>query len=96
MPREVKAFKLSSGEEIIARVEEDNEDTYVLDHPNMIGLVPAADGSGVAIQLMPWLAANQDGKATVNKRHIIAEVVPDSRLERGFLERTSGIQMLTR
>lgn len=89
MTQEVIGLKLSSGEEIIARVVERNEDTIVLDRPNMVGLVPTKEG--VSIQLMPWLASNQDGKPIVSLAHVVAEVTPDVQLEKGYLSKTSGI-----
>ena len=87
---EVIGLKLSSGEEIISRVVERNEDTIVLDRPNMVGLAPMKDGS-VSIQLMPWLASNQDGQPAVSLAHVVAEVAPALELEKGYLSKTSGI-----
>ena len=90
----VFAFKLSSGEELISRVIKRTEDEIVLDRPNMIGLAPAQGGMGISIQLMPWMASNQDGEITVKRSHIIAETKPNEELEKGYLSRTSGIALV--
>jgi len=94
MSEKVIAIKLVSGEEIISRVKERNDTFLVLDRPNMIGLAPAQGGMGISIQLMPWMASNQDGDITVFVEHIVAETTPDAELEKGYLTRTSGIALV--
>ena len=90
MAEEVKAFKLSSGEEIISRVVKTTPDAYELDRPNMIGLAPIPQGNGIGIQLMPWFASNQDGIVKVWREHVVAETTPTDELAKGYLEKTSG------
>lgn len=91
---EVKSFKLSSGEEIITRVLDEKGDDYItVDRPNMVGLAPAPDGQGIAVQLMPWLASDQEGKAKLYLSAIVAELAPNKELEKGYLQRTSLIAM---
>lgn len=90
---EIITLKLSSGEEIITRVVERDETTITLDRPNMIGLVPAGPDGQVGIQLVPWVASNQDGEIKVNLAHVVAETVPASELEKGYLQRTSAIAL---
>lgn len=94
MSEEVITLKLSSGEEIISRVKSRclENDTIVLDRPNMIGLAPGPDGQ-VGIQLMPWVASNQDGEITVFTSHIVGEAKPIEELEKGYIQRTSTIAL---
>lgn len=92
MSEKVIAIKLVSGEEIISRVKNRNETFMVLDRPNMIGLT--ATPEGVAIQLAPWMASNQDGEITVFTDHIVGETKPNAELEKGYLTRTSGIALI--
>ncbi len=94
MTQEVKSLKLTTGEEIISRVKTRNDTFLILDRPNMIGLAPAQGGMGITIQLMPWMASNQDGDITVFVKHIVAETKPDEELEKGYLSRTSGIALV--
>ncbi len=90
----VITLKLSSGEEIISRVVKRDETTIILDRPNMIGMVPAGPDGQVGIQLLPWIASNQDSKEVkVSLAHIVAEIVPNDELEKGYLQRTSGIAL---
>ncbi|KKM24952.1 hypothetical protein LCGC14_1599930 [marine sediment metagenome] len=93
MTEEVIALKLTSGEEIISRVVSRTEEIIILDRPNMIGLAAAPDG-GVAIQLMPWMASNQDSEITVFTNHIVGQTKPNAELEKGYLSRTSGIALI--
>ncbi len=92
---EVAAFKLASGEEIITRVaERDESKNYIIvDRPNMIGIAQAPNGAGLAVQLMPWMASNQEGSAKLYVSNIVAEIKPNDELEKGYLQRTSGIAM---
>ena len=92
---EVKSFKLSSGDEIITRViTGESGDGYItVDRPNMLGLAPSPDGKGIAVQLMPWLASDQEGKGKLYLSAIVAEIVPNKELEAGYLQRTSLIAM---
>lgn len=92
---EVASFKLTSGEEIITRVAERNEEEgyIVVDRPNMVGIAQAPNGAGLAVQLMPWFASDQEGSAKVFINHIVAEIKPNEELEKGYLQRTSGIAM---
>ena len=92
MSQEVIALKLSTGEEIIARVKA-REDYFVLDRPNLIGLAPHPDGRGVGIQMMPWLASNQAGEVKVTYSHIVAETEPHEDLVKGYLKQTTGIEL---
>ena len=93
MSQKVIALKLSSSEEIIARVEHSTDEAYTLSKPMMIGLAPSPDGSGVGIQMMPWVAANQDGSVHLFKSHIVAETTPHEELEKGYIQQTTGIAL---
>ncbi len=93
MSEKIIALKLSSGEEIIARVKDVSHDTFTLDRPMIVGVVQAQDGS-LIIQIVPWLASNQDGSCKVNRNLVVAEIEPNAELEKGYLTKTSGIQLV--
>lgn len=97
MTENVQVFKLSTGEEIIARVIRwvpDNE-TVVLDRARTVITVPAPDGQSLMIRMIPTLASNQDGEIELNDNHIVFKVSPNKELEKGYLESTTGLQLLT-
>ena len=90
---EVISIKLSTSEELIARVVERKEDSIVLDRPLAIGLVQGPQG--VSMQLIPFMASNQDGEITISNNHIVAETTPAKELEDGYLQQTSPIDTQT-
>ena len=92
----VKSFKLSTGEEIIARVERRviENDTIVVSHPRAIMLVGDPSRGQMGMTLVPWMASNQDGEVVLSGAHVVAETDPASDLEKGYLENTSGLQLL--
>lgn len=92
MSQEVISLKLSTGEELIGRLESDDLDAFVLDRPSLIALAPNQDGS-IGIRLMPWLAGNQDASVIIYKTHVVAQVSPNKELAKGYLQETSGIQL---
>ena len=90
---EVRVFKISTGEELISRIKEDNGDSYVLEQPRVVAIAPQANGQ-VSVTLIPLFASNQDGDATLHKAHIVGE--PDrinDELEKGYVEQTTGIAL---
>ena len=91
---EVISLKLSTSEELVARIVERKEDSIVLDRPRAIGLTQSSDGS-VGMQLIPFMASNQDGTITVFNNHIVAETTPTKELENGYLNQTSAIDTQT-
>ena len=94
MSTEVISLKISTSEELIARVVERKDDSIVLDQPRAIGLTQGQDGS-VGMQLIPFMASNQDGEITVYNNHIVAETTPAKELEEGYLQQTSLIDLGT-
>ena len=94
MSQKIIALKLTSGEEIIARLEEHDEETLTLDRPMTLGIgASPEDPRRPVIQMMPWLVSNQDGNCKVNRSHVVAQIIPHAELEKGYLTQTSGIQL---
>lgn len=92
MAQEVIALKLSSGEEIVARVEERSEDSLTLDKAMIVGIGPGQDGQPT-VQMMPWLAANQDATVTIFNTHVVGAFGLHPDLEKSYLQQTSRIQL---
>jgi hypothetical protein len=90
MSQDVVAIKLSTGEELIARRTNENDETITLDRPSIIALGQRPDGS-IGIQLMPWFASNQDSEVIIWKNHIVAETEPNDDLAKGYIKETTGI-----
>jgi len=94
MSQKIIALKLSSGDEIIARLEDTDDEGFTVDRPMALGIGPSPDDPRVpVIQMVPWLVSNQDGSCKINKRNVVAEITPHTELEKGYLQQTSGIQL---
>jgi hypothetical protein len=92
MAQEVIALKLTSGEEIVARVEDRRDESLTLDRVMIVGVGPGKDGNPV-VQMMPWLAANQDATVIVYNSHVVAAFGLHPELEKSYLQQTSRIQL---
>ena len=59
---EIVSFKLGSGEEIIAKVKEHNDDTFELNKAVVLAMAP--DGG---MRLIPWLMSTNNDDILLNK-----------------------------
>lgn len=92
MSEKVVVVKLSTGEEVIARLgEEKSEDTIILVKPRGVAMVPGPQPGQMGMTLVPLLASNPDADVAVYKSHIVATAVPTSELQKGYIENTTGL-----
>lgn len=103
---DVKAFRIVSGEEVVAVVEEsvaivsDELDYYILEKPRALMLQQGPDGT-VGVAMLPFMASannpdlDSESDVKLYKKDIVAEVVtvPDA-LEKAYLQQTSGIALV--
>lgn len=89
----VLAFKMTSGEEVLARVNSTQEDgsTKVLSYEieNPMTLMVGQGGLG----LIPWALANPEGTFKLPAEHVILAYAPAAEIEKQFLQRTSKIAL---
>lgn len=89
MPNEVITLKLTSGEEIVAKLEKETDTHYVLSKPTVIGM--GAKGPG----LMPYLfTVSQDRSIPLAKSTVTVAVPSDKEFANQYLSSTTGIQLL--
>jgi hypothetical protein len=95
----VKVFRLNSGEEILARFEE-QDTAYVLKDPAI--LVPMREGQ---IGLMPWMMYTKASKGVTIPKTFIAFIVDpldelksqyDSSLNKGIVAPSQGVDPLSK
>ena len=90
----IVAFKLITGEEIIARITTINTDNFVVYKPMMITLVHAEGGAQVAF--VPWtLGMKDDAKITLLKSQIVAYSDARKEANAGYIKNTTGLEMAT-
>lgn len=94
----VVLMKLTTGEEVIARVSTNFVDgvipdsTVTVESVRAIMMQPTQTGE-VGIALIPWMAGAGDKTITIKDEHIVAQITDiPKQLEDAYLEQTSGLQ----
>jgi len=92
---EIALMKLVSGEEVIAKVTENTENTLTIKNARVLIMQPTGPGQ-VGLVMVPWMATVPDDEIPLRKVDIMhrATNVPKE-LEDGYLQQTSGIQLAT-
>lgn len=99
----IQAFKLLTGEEIVAKVLKFDNDTrkYTLEKPRTIMMTPGKDRQ-LHLSLVPWMVSAQDpdGEAESDSCLYEAAVVGEPQkvpalLEKGYLQNVSTIQLIS-
>jgi hypothetical protein len=85
---EVITLKLTSGEEIVAKLVEDGAAYYKLKNPQVIGMGPKGPG------LMPYLfTVSPDTEVKLQKSTVTVAEATDAQFAKQFLESTTGIAL---
>lgn len=83
------SFKLSSGEEIVARLEKETEKSYTLKKPMV--LVAQQQGLGLA----PFMfSVNPDGKFVLQANSVSCVAKTEEEIGKQYLSQTSGLAMV--
>ena len=95
MGSEVRVYKLTTAEEVISRVGEENEDTITLEKPRVVMIGPGPNGQ-VSVTLIPLLASDPDGDFVLEKSMIVGQSKGKvtEELEKGYLSQTSGLALV--
>ena len=85
---EVITLKLTSGEELVARLVEEGDDFYKLSKPSVIGMSPKGPA------LMPYLfTVNPDTEIKLQKSTVTVAEATDEQFAKQFIESTTGIAL---
>jgi hypothetical protein len=85
---EVVTLKLTSGEEIVAKLVEDGPLHYKLKNPQVIGMGPKGPG------LMPYLfTVNPNTEIKLQKSTVTVAEATDEQFAKQFIESTTGIAL---
>lgn len=86
---EVVTLKLTSGEEIVARLDEETDTHYKLTKPMVIGMGPNGPG------LMPYLfTVSQDKTIPLLKTTVTVAVASDKQFADQYMQSTTNIQIV--
>lgn len=83
----VVCFKIISGEEVVAKVIEENDVGFVVSKPCTV--VPSHQGIGL---MQTLLCAELNSNITLNHRHVIMHSPASSQIESHYIQTTTGIQ----
>jgi hypothetical protein len=79
MTTTVIALKLTTGEDVLTRLESEDEFEYVTSYPAYVSIGTNPDGQS-GVQIAPFIAFAVDGKVKIKKSAVAAEAEPDSKL----------------
>lgn len=86
---EVITLKLTSGEELVAKLTEETDSYYKLSKPMVIGMGKQGPG------LMPYLfTVNPDTDVRLLKQTVTVAEATDAEFAKQFIESTSGIKLV--
>lgn len=91
---EVKTLKMVSGEEVICKVNEIDEDTgvFTIESPLVLQVMQSPNG-GFGLGLIPWIHSQRSGELEISASQIMCLATPDKEVEDGYLSQVSGIQI---
>ena len=94
MANDVKVLKLITGEEVIARVTEEENNLISLVKPMILKmLAPNTTTGQVGFALMPWMQAAKNEKVIISTEHIIAEDEGSEQTQKNYLQLVTGLSL---
>ena len=89
---QVKIFKLTTGEEIIARAEQ-QRDLMILNRPMTFQAVPTQVQGTMGMAMVPWMISAKGDFVEISLSHIVVETEPKPDIEKNYLSQISGITL---
>jgi len=94
MANDVKVLKLITGEEVIARVTEEENNLISLVKPMILKMLASNTTTGqVGFALMPWMQAAKNEKVTISTEHILTEDEASEQTEKNYLQLVTGLSL---
>ena len=93
MANDVKVLKLTTGEEVLARVSDENNNLITLNKPMTLQAVPTNQAGQMGFALVPWLMSGKSETITISTDHVIAQDVPQATTEKNYLANVTGLSL---
>ena len=95
MANDVKVLKLITGEEVIARVsEEEHSDLLTLNKPMTLQMIPPNTSTGqMRFAMLPWMKAAKNNKVTISIEHILVTDEASDQTEKNYLQVVTGLSL---
>lgn len=85
---EVVSIKLISGEEIIARLEEENTDAIKINRPMSVSITPSGLG------MMPFMFLGASDNLSIKQSHVITMSTAKKEASDQYIQGTTGIKLV--
>ena len=89
---EVKVLTLTTGEEIIARVEQ-QRDYMMLEKPMTMAPVPGQSPGQMGFAMVPWMMAAKGDSIQLSLSHIVVETEAKGEIEKNYLASITGLSL---
>ena len=89
---DVKVWKLTTGEEIIARVEQ-QRDYMMLEKPMTMAPVPGQSPGQMGFAMVPWMMAAKGDSIQLSLSHIVVETEAKGEIEKNYLASITGLSL---
>jgi len=89
---EVKVLKLTTGEEVIARVEQ-QRDYMMLEKPMTMAPVPGQTPGQMGFAMVPWMMAAKGDNIQLSLTHIVIETEAKGEIEKNYLASITGLSL---
>ena len=93
MANDVKVLKLTTGEELISRMEENEDGFLILEKPMSIQTVAPNAAGQMGIGLVPWSVAGKTDKITLDNKHVMVILEPKREMETNYLSSITGLSL---
>lgn len=87
---EILLFKLTSGDEVIAKIVGEQGQSFIIDKPYAFTYTTASDGS-VNGGIMRWLGQSKDGIVMLNAHQVVATTTPKDEIIKAYRVSTGEI-----
>ena len=89
---DVKVLKLTTGEEVIARVEQ-HRDYMMLEKPMTMAPVPGQSPGQMGFAMVPWMMAAKGDFIQLSLSHIVVETEAKGEIEKNYLASITGLSL---
>ena len=89
---DVKVLKLTTGEEVIARVEQ-QRDYMMLEKPMTMAPVPGQTPGQMGFAMVPWMMAAKGDFIQLSLSHIVVEAEAKGEIEKNYLASITGLSL---
>ena len=89
---DVKVLKLTTGEEVIARVEQ-QRDYMMLEKPMTMAPVPGQSPGQMGFAMVPWMMAAKGDYMQLSLTHIVIETEAKGEIEKNYLASITGLSL---